>query len=98
MNFITSDRADDEIASIVEYWEENRDVGSALFLEELKEAEIQLLASPHIGQPWRRRGRHLIRRWLLKKTHYHVYYVHQAELDRLLVVAIWASARREPKL
>ena len=59
MNFVTSDRADDEIAAIVEYWDEHRDVGSALFPDELKEAELLLLANPNLGQPWRRRGKHL---------------------------------------
>lgn len=67
-------------------------------MEELVAAEAHLMTARETGEGWRvRRGR-VILRWLLPKSTYHLYYVHDAERARLLVVAVWGVVRREPKL
>ena len=98
MNFELSARAESDVETIAQWWEENRDVGSELFFGELETAEVQLLAQPESGKPWRRRGEELVRTWLLPKTKYQLYYVCRPEEEQLFVLTIWGTERRDPKL
>jgi plasmid stabilization system protein ParE len=98
VKFDLSGRAERDVERIGKWWQKHRDVGAALFFEELEEAEKHLNANPESGQPWRRRKGHLIRRWQLERTHYHVYYVYRPADEQIWVLTVWGSARREPKL
>ncbi len=67
-------------------------------MAELAAAETHLTTAPETGEAWRvRRGR-VIRRWLLPRSKVHLYYLYEPARERLLVVAIWGAARRDPKL
>ncbi len=98
MIFDTSPRAAREIERIERWWSKNRPAAPGLFMEELVAAEAHLMTAPETGEAWRARRGRVIRRWLLPKSKYHLYYVHDAERERLLVVAVWGAVRREPKL
>jgi plasmid stabilization system protein ParE len=97
VKFEVSRRARREIERINRWWVEHRDTRD-LFVRELAEAEVGLRAAPQ-GEIWRQRGVGVIRRWLLPKTGYHLYYRYDAEKNYLLVVAVWGATRgRGPKL
>ncbi len=91
MKFEISRRAQRELERINRWWIEHRDARD-LFARELGEAEIHLRTAPE-SEVWRRRGDRLIRRWLLPKTGYHLYYEYDATRERLLVLAVWGATR-----
>lgn len=67
------------------------------FTDELEEARIRLAHSPYIGQPFdSSRDLRSVRRVLLEKTSYHVYYTveeHEAQESRVTVRAVWHAKR-----
>ena len=85
-----SDEAQHQVSGIDTWWRENREKAPNLFAEEL-EAALGLLESvPSLGATYdESKG---VRRVLLKKTGYHVYFVQRA--DVLTVVAVWAGRRK----
>ena len=91
MKFEVSRRARRELERIHRWWIANRDARD-LFVRELADAEAHLRTAPE-GEVWRQRGGRVIRRWLLPKTKYHLYYEYQLAEQRLLVVAVWGAAR-----
>lgn len=91
MKFEISRRARRELARINRWWIENRDARD-LFVRELAEAEVHLRTAPE-SEVWRKRGDRVIRRWLLPKTGYHLYYQYNATEKHLLVLAVWSAAR-----
>ena len=56
------------------WWEQNRPAAPALFEQELEEALQLLLISPRAGVPYPTEKRPGLRRLLLPKTEYHVYF------------------------
>jgi plasmid stabilization system protein ParE len=98
LKFEISRRARREIERIGRWWVDNRPDARELFVHELAEAERSLRAAPET-EAWRTRSDKVIRRWLLPKTQYHLYYWYEPKTDRLLVVAVWGAARgSNPKL
>ncbi len=97
MKFQISRRAQREVERINRWWLENRD-SRDLFVRELAEAELQLRTAPE-REVWRKRGDRSIRRMLLPRTEYHLYYEYDVARDRLLVLAVWSARRGSiPKL
>ena len=98
MKFEISRRARREIERIGRWWVDNRPAARELFVHELAEAERLLRTAPDT-EAWRTRGGKVIRRWLLPKTQYHLYFLYDAKSDRLLVVAVWGATRgKDPNL
>jgi plasmid stabilization system protein ParE len=64
-----------------------------LFDEEFEQALGHLEAAPESGRPLRRRRGQRIRRWLLPKSRYHVYYSYDPRTDVLEILRIWSAAR-----
>lgn len=86
-------RATDEIVEADRWWRAHRD-SSTLFVDEVTEALQLLAAVPSIGTP----SAVLVgvRRFLLRKTQYHLFYrVHEEELE---VLALWHAVREPPTL
>lgn len=82
--------AQGQILEITLWWLDNRDKAPALFEDELEAAFSLLLRVPHVGQVWSRKHPD-IRRYLLPKSRYHVYY---SEADDVLtIVAVWGGPR-----
>jgi plasmid stabilization system protein ParE len=90
-----SDEARAEVARIDAWWRQNRPAAPDLFVDELEQALLALRDAPAIGTHYEPKPG--VRRLLLKRTHYHLYVVDQA--DHIVVVAVWSTYRgRGPKL
>lgn len=91
-----SDEAQKQIWEIDAWWRENRLAAPDLFVTELKQSLGLLAKVPSLGTAYHTPPREM-RRLLLRRTQYHVYFIE--EPSRLFVVAVW-SVRREhgPKL
>ena len=77
------------------WWRENRPAAPDLFANELDQALIALEGAPGVGLRYAPMPG--IRRLLLQRTSYHLYFLVQA--DRVYVVAVWSAYRgRGPAL
>jgi plasmid stabilization system protein ParE len=91
-----SDEAHAQVKEIDAWWRANRLAAPDLFTTELGNALTMLERTPTLGSPYEA-GTKRVRRLLLRRTHYHLYFVE--EDDRLFVVAVWSAFRgRAPKL
>jgi plasmid stabilization system protein ParE len=83
-----------QVRQIDAWWRENRRGAPDLFTEELELALRDLRDTPTLGNRYDAKS---TRRLLLARTHYHIYFVHEA--DRIYVVAVWSAFRgRGPML
>ena len=83
--------AEADITTIDAWWRENRLAAPDLFFNELQHA-LGLIASPHyVGPRYVNRRYPGMRRYLMRSTRYHVYYLPR-ERD-LVVVAVWGAVR-----
>ena len=90
-------RARRQIGIADEWWRANRLDAPALFVDELEAASILIADVPHAGRRYPVDNPPGVRRVLLPRTGYHVYYT--AEADRVLIRAVWHAVRgRSPKL
>ena len=87
-----SDEAHEQVGKIDAWWRANRPTSPDLFTDELAQALTRLEGTPNLGTTYEARGK-TVRRLLLRRTHYHLYFVEQA--DRLFVVAMWSTFRGE---
>ena len=87
--------AEARIDEIDAWWRTNRRAAKTLFRDEVTRAVELLQAQPKIGSVYRRRR--AVRRLLLSRTEYFVYY--QISQDTIFVVSVWSARRgRGPKL
>jgi hypothetical protein len=92
-------RAKREIVRAALWWNKNRPGALLLFLDELEAAEFHLSAAPASGQVYGYRKNRLIRRWLLEKTEYHVYFSIDRKAQVIMLHSVWGARRgRGPKL
>jgi hypothetical protein len=92
-------RAKREIARAALWWSKNRPHARLLFLDELEAAERHLRTAPITGQIYGYRKNRLIRRWLLEKTEYHVYFSVNRNAQLVMLHSVWGARRgRGPKL
>jgi hypothetical protein len=92
-------RAKREIARAALWWSKNRPQAPLLFLEELDAAKRHLCTAPLSGQIYGYRKNRLIRRWLLEKTEYHVYFSVNRNAQVIMLHSVWGARRgRGPKL
>jgi plasmid stabilization system protein ParE len=91
-----SAEAHGQVLEIDAWWRENRSAAPDLFTEELDRVLLLLEARPNLGTPYDT-GAKTVRRVLLRRSHYYLYFVERA--DMLHVVAVWSVYRgRGPKL
>ncbi len=98
------DEAEQQLKSIDRWWQANRQASPDLFLDELDQA-IELLSElPDIGSPFKRTKRPGIRRLLLQRSKYWVYYFHDRRRSLIYILTLWSTFRGsdpslpEPKL
>ncbi len=92
-------RATREIARAALWWSKNRLAAPLLFLDELEALERHLRTAPISGQVYGYRKNRIIRRWLLEKTEYHVYFSVNQEAQVVMLHSVWGARRgRGPKL
>ncbi len=91
-----SAEAEAQANAIDAWWRENRRLAPDLFTNELERALLALGDTPTLGVTYST-GARTVRRLLLRRTHYHLYFEQQSE--RVFVVALWSAFRgRGPKL
>lgn len=78
------------------WWKANRTASPELFRQEFREAVELMASSPGVGTPYPDAGIPGLRRLILPKTRFHVYYVHDPMADYVLVVAVWSALRGRP--
>lgn len=92
-------RAKREIARAALWWSKNRHQAPGLFLDELEALERHLRSAPVSGQIYGYRKNRLIRRWLLEKTEYHVYFSVNTQTQVIMLHSVWGARRgRGPRL
>lgn len=80
------------------WWVDNAD-HKKLFAREYRDAILHLLVSPESGTIYTRRRGRVIRRWLMPKTQYHIYYRFDAEAQVIVIYTLWGATRgRSPEL
>ncbi|MBN1607543.1 MAG: hypothetical protein JW940_12980 [Polyangiaceae bacterium] len=80
------------------WWHEHRDA-KALFAQEFLAAIRHLRTAPESGALYTRKRGRAIRRWLMPKTEYHVYYRFDRDHDLLIIYSLWGARRgRGPEL
>ena len=87
----TTPEADEQIRAIDDWWGRNRPASPNLFADELAASFDILGHAPNIGRLYRPSPVAGTRRFLLKGTRYHVYYVPYA--DDVRVLAVWHARR-----
>lgn len=88
---ITTPAADRHLAEIARWWRENRPAAPDLFLKEFAGASELIALAPHAGRLYRVARFPQVRRFLMKATRYHVYYV--VRRDQAVVIAVWSAVR-----
>jgi plasmid stabilization system protein ParE len=91
-------RAQRQVERINSRWQGHADY-PLLFEEELEEAFRDLLAMPHLGTRYPMAKRPHVKRLLLKKSKYHLYYSLERDEAVLIIHSVWSARRkRGPKL
>lgn len=92
-------RAAAEIRRASAWWRANRPAAPLALVEDLERALKLVAAQPGIGARARNAKKEAVRRLLLSRTGYHLYYQVNAEAGQIEVVALWHSRRgREPSI
>jgi plasmid stabilization system protein ParE len=99
VKLIFSEEADQDVEAIDAWWREKRLDAPRLFAEELASVCLEIQRKPLILKPYTERRGMVIRRWLLRRTEQHVYFVADVENDLITVLRVWGARRsRGPKL
>jgi plasmid stabilization system protein ParE len=83
-----------QIRAAASWWVANRPAARGLFRAELARAFDLITLHPDVAQVDPEAGIPGIRRFLLSRVHYHLYYRHRADL--IEVVAVWHATRGTP--
>ena len=95
----TTPSADRRVVDAASWWWENRPAARDLFVREFVEAVGKLARAPNLDTPYAHPKIANVRRLLMRRTKYHVYYVYQPEQDEVWVLSVWPGMRgRGPKL
>lgn len=87
-----TNRAARDIERIATRWRTERPSASMLFEDEVDAALDLLESSPEIGVGYTTKKGRLVRRVLLERTHYHLYY-EVIDDEELRVLAVWGTQR-----
>ncbi len=74
------------------WWRQHRDA-KTLFAEEFLAALRHLRNAPESGSLYARKRGRTIRRWLMPKTKYHIYYRFDRRLDLVIIYSVWGARR-----
>ena len=84
---------------IDDWWRENRPGAPDLFARELEAALFRIAVTPMTVAVYREIKGRAIRRLLMPRTSYHVFFEANASEQKVHVLAVWHAARgRGPKL
>jgi plasmid stabilization system protein ParE len=90
-----SPRAVCQIEAADEWWREHRPAAPLLFVDELEAALERLAVHPRSGRPYPRPRYPDLRRLVLTRTRYHIYYEYLPAEDVVWVEDVWSAVRGE---
>ncbi len=92
-------RARRQVERISRWWEANRPAAHDLFEREFEEALNLLLAAPRAGVAYPTARRPGLRRLILPKTQYHLYFSLEHDEAVVVIHSVWGARRGStPKL
>lgn len=97
---VVTDTAERHLETIQTWWTVTRSDAPLLFVEEIETAVARIARAPYSGALYPQATvRAEVRRVLLRRSRYHVYYTCDAERGRAIIRAVWHAARgRGPRL
>lgn len=99
MNIEIGKRASHQVERASDRWQKYRPSAPFLVEQELDEALRRLRTMPKIGIPYAMSKRSEVRRLLLPKTEYHLYYTLERDETVIVIHSVWGARRgRGPKL
>jgi len=78
------------------WWKKHRDKAPKAFSEALDEAFALLREQPAVGQIVRRTRRPGVRRLLMPRIHYYLYY--RVSEQMIFIVSLWHARRSPPRI
>jgi plasmid stabilization system protein ParE len=92
--------AERQTERVGQWWRANRLAAPELFTDELERVQQLIAEVPLIGKPYLQAPRlGGVRRVLLEKSGYHVYYTVDEQHERVIIRSVWHAARgRGPRL
>jgi len=95
---LVSPRARHQIGLVETWWRQHRPAAPELFTQELASAFDRLADNPlagpgYVGVVAEVGPDYEVRRLLLRRSRYHVYYHFAPDLDRVDVLAVWHTSR-----
>jgi len=95
----TSRRAGRQIREAAEWWLLHREKRPLAFSEDLDDALHLIAELPRVGEPVQHAATPGVRRLLLTRTRYHLYYVVDEAARTVELLTLWHTSRaRPPKL
>jgi plasmid stabilization system protein ParE len=91
---VVTARAKREILRIAGWWTTERPQAPDLFHQELRAALVLLRSLPNCGRRCELPGLEGVRRFLLRRTGYHVYYEWDEDTRRIILRAVRHTSRR----
>jgi plasmid stabilization system protein ParE len=89
---VTEDAAQ-QIREAAQWWHENRRASPELLGDELEQAFRLLTTHPFCGSTVPEAPKPGVRRLLLRKTQYHIYYLVSKSPEAVVVLAFWSTRR-----
>jgi plasmid stabilization system protein ParE len=86
-------RSEAQVLEAAQWWRANRPAATELFDEELDTSLRLLAALPELGRRYPHSRVPGVRRLLMPRTRYHIYYVHDVDGEVLIVLALWSAVR-----
>lgn len=84
-----------QLEAIQDWWRQHRQANPELLFREVSTILHHLQRSPHLGKVYEPRGAQPVRRVLLHRSRYHVYYRADDDARMIRVDAVWHAARGE---
>lgn len=85
--------ADAQVETIESWWRENRPVAPDMFSRELEAAVRLLETSPLIGKPYPQGPVPEVRRLLIGRSRYHIYWEVDLTSTAVTILAVWYAGR-----
>ena len=85
--------AEEQLRATDEWWQENRTAAPDLFIDEFERVVELLREMPGLGPRFRRATIPGVRRILLRRSGYWVYYVPDESRSLVYVLAVWSGRR-----
>jgi plasmid stabilization system protein ParE len=93
MRVVFTAGAERHAQTVAAWWQRERQAAATLFVDELGETCLMLASVPYLGQPFESGRLQGVRRVLLPRARYYVYYTVDEERQLVIVRAIWHAMR-----